>query len=332
MNKKYLLIIGTIVIGLGIGTFIGLEQIKHAKTTTAGELNNQEETLGQKLTPEQVLAEYNQARTAEQRETVIEKIKSIFGEDLEITFKEAKTRYYSCGIPDPAIITDFVQLKVIETYEDNKGFKTEVDTETNEILKRAKDCVSGTAWITADQAKETAKNLLAKLVPDPENYSLSHEDAFTRTYYTDWRKISEGDFYDLIPSGKGQSLAKNDWRTITICTLSGELFSYEYKPALTEAEINKMATQWEQTKKEDIEALRELLNKPNADFTFVSWVNIGTEQKEIKNEEDEAISGSYDYKTFRVYRDEDGYCYDVDENRNIIPDTETLKQCKTPKL
>jgi len=331
MNKKYLLI-GTIVIGLGIGTVIGLEQIRNTEVTTASPETNQEETLSQKLTPEQALAEYNQTRTVGRRNEATTKIKSIFGEDLEIAFKEVKTRYYSYGIPDPAVITDFCQLKVIEIYEDSQGFETEVDVETNEILKRIKDCVSGTAWITADQAKETAENLLVKLVPDPENYRLSHEDAFERTYYTDWRKTSEGGFYDLIPSGKGQSLSRDDWRTIVICTLSGELFSYEYKPALTEAEINKMASQWEQTQKEDTEALREFLNKPDANFTFVNWVSHGTEQKEIKNEKNETIAGSYDYKTFRVYRDENGYCYDVDEDRNIIPDTETLKQCKTPKL
>lgn len=331
MNKKNLLIIGAIVIGLGVGTIIGLEQIRNTDVTTASPEMNQEETINQKLTPEQVLAEYNQTRTVGQRDEAIAKIKSIFGENLEITFKEAKTRYYSYGIPDPAIITDFVQLKVIEIYEDSQGFTTEVDAETNEILKRTKDCVSGAAWITADQAKEIAENLLAKLVPDPENYRLSHEDAFERTYYTDWRKTSEGGFYDLIPSGKGQSLAQGDWRTIVICTLSGELFSYEYKPALTEAEIDKMASQWEQTQKKDIEVLREFSNKPDANFTFVNWVSHGTEQKEIKNEENEPIAGLYDYKTFRVYRDEDGYCYEVGEDGNINYTNEPVG-CKIPKL
>jgi len=329
MNKKNLLIIGAIVIGLGIGTIIGLEQIRNTEVTTASPEINQEKAVSQKLTPEQALAEYNQTRTVGQRDEAIAKIKSIFGEDLEINFKEAKTRYYSYGIPDPAIITDFVQLKVIEIYEDNKGFKTEVDAETNEILKRAKDCVSGTAWITADQAKEDAENLLAKLVPDPENYRLSHEDAFERTYYTDWRKTSEGSFYDLIPSGKGQNLAKGDWRTIVICTLSGELFSYEYKPALTETEINKMANQWEQTQEKDIEVLKEFSSKPDANFTFVNWVSHGTEQKEIKNEENETIAGLYDYKTFRVYRDEDGYCYEVGEDGNINYTNEPVG-CKIP--
>jgi len=305
MKKENLFIIGAIIVVLGIGTVIGLEQIKNAKTTIPEESNKANETT---QTPEQVLAGYNQTRTAEQREAVMEKIKAIFGEDLQITFKEAKTRYYSYGIPDPATITDFAQLKVIETYEDNKGFKTEVDAEANEILNRAKDCTAGTKWITADQAKETAQNLLAKLVPDPESYKLTQENALARTYYTNWKKIYKGDFYNLIPSAKGQEIAKSEWRTIVICDLSGELFSYEYKPALTEEEIIKMADQLAETKKRDIEAIREFLGDPNAELTFVNWLTITAENK-----------------TYKVYKDEKGHRYDVDENRNVLPDTETLK-------
>jgi len=120
MNKKYLLIIATVIVGLGIGTFIGLEQIKNAKTTIAEESNKQ--------------TEHNQIRTTEQRDAAIANIKAIFGEDLILTFKETKTKYYSYGIPDPAVMTDFVQLKTIEVYEDNKGFTTEVDAANNEIL------------------------------------------------------------------------------------------------------------------------------------------------------------------------------------------------------
>ena len=329
MNKKYLIIIGTIVIGLGIGTFIGLEQIKNTKTTTAEESNQQNEIA---QTPEQVLAEYYQTRTAEQREVVMEKIKSIFGEDLVLTFKEAKTRYYTYGIPDPATVTDFAQLKVIETYEDNKGFKTEVDAETNEIINRAKNCTEGTKWITADQAKVTAQNLLAKLVPDPENYNLLQANAYSRTYYTDWRKTYEGDFYNFIPSKKEQSLAKQDWRTIVICNLSGELFNYDYKPALTEKEITVMAQRWQETQKKDIATLRTFLNRPDGEFTFVNWINYGTEQREIKNGENETTVESCDYKTFKAYRDENGYCYDVGEDGSVLPDTEILKDCKTPQL
>ena len=54
MNKKYLLIIGAVIIGLGIGTVIGLQQIKSSEITTAQEENNQEEAVSQKLTPEQI--------------------------------------------------------------------------------------------------------------------------------------------------------------------------------------------------------------------------------------------------------------------------------------
>jgi hypothetical protein len=329
MKKANLIIIGAVIIGLGIGTAIGLQQIKNTKTTIAEESNKASETA---QTSDQVLVEYYQTRTAEQREAVMEKIKSIFGEDLAITFKEAKTRYYTYGIPDPATITDFAQLKVIETYEDNKGFRTEVDVENNEILNRGKDCIEGTKWITADQAKESAQNLLAKLVPDPENYRLRQADAYERTYYTDWAKAHEGDFYNLIPDGKGQSLAKSEWRTIVICDLSGELFSYEYKPALTEKEITEIMQKWQETQKKDIAALRTFLNKPEGEFTFVNWINYGTKQREIKSGENETITESYDYKTFRAYRDENGYCYDVGEDGSVLPDTEILKDCKTPKL
>ncbi len=45
MNKKYLLIIGTIVIGLGIGTVIGLQQVKDSETIAALQGENQEELL-----------------------------------------------------------------------------------------------------------------------------------------------------------------------------------------------------------------------------------------------------------------------------------------------
>ena len=54
MNKKYLLIIGAVIIGLGIGTAIGLQQIKSSEITTAQEENSQEEAVSQKLTPEQI--------------------------------------------------------------------------------------------------------------------------------------------------------------------------------------------------------------------------------------------------------------------------------------
>jgi len=320
MNRNNLILVGTIIVGLGIGTIIGLQQIKSSKTTTAEEPVKQEETTDQRLTPEQALAEYTQTRTAEQKAEAIEKIKSIFGEDLVITFKEAKTRYYSYGIPDPAAITDFAQLKVIEIYEDNKEFKTEIDAETNEILKREKDCTTETQWVTLEQAKETAKNLLAKIVENPENYTLQEDKGWAKVYWVFWRKQNEGEFYNLLPAGKGQTLAKFEERTIAICLLNGELMSYEYKPALTEKEIIKMANQWAETQRKDIEALRRFLNSPSKQFTFVNYLGCS-----------ECGEGGTP-NSFRVYRDEDGYCYDIDLNGIITPDTEMLKGCKTPQF
>jgi len=331
MNKKNLLIIGigVAVVGLGIGIIFGLQQIGKTEITTAQpEENNQAEIISPRLTPEQALTEYNQTRTAEQREEVIEKIKAVFGEDLKITFKEAKTRYYSYGIPDPIITTDFAQLKVFETYKDNRGFITEVNAETNEILKREKSCTQETQWITLDQAKEIARNLLAKIVENPDDYALQEDKGWAKVYWAFWRKQNEEEFYNLLPAGKGQELAKREERTIAICLLNGELLSYEYKPALTEKEITEMVKQWKETQKKDIEALRKFLDKPTTEFTFINWVTYGTKQREIENKEGEKIIESYNYKTFRVYRDENGYCYDVDDNRNITPNTEAPPPCK----
>ncbi len=306
MSRNNLILIGTIILGLGIGTFIGLEQIKSAKTTTAEELNSQ--------------TEYSQTRTAEQREETIGKIKAIFGEDLKLTLKETKTKYYSYGIPDPAVITDFVQLKIIEVYEDNKGFTTEVDTTNNEILNRTKSCIEETQRVTNDQAKEIAQNLLAKIVDDPESYELVIENRNPQVYNSIWRKWHEGEFYNVIPSGKGQDLARMEERTIAICLRNGELMSYEYKPALSEEELTKMAEQWQETQRKDIEALRRFLNSPDKQFTFVNYLGC-TECGE---------GGTAN--SFRGYRDQNGYCYDIDKNGNITPDPETLRECKTPKL
>jgi len=321
-NKKIIIIIGAIAIVLAIGEIISrYSPFKSGRVEIIAVIpeESQEKSI-KEITPEQVLAEYNQTRTSEQRETVTERIKSIFGEDLQITFKEAKTRYYSYGIPDPATITDFCQLKVIETYEDNKGFNTEVDAATSEILKREKSCTQETQWITLDQAKESAKNLLIKLVSDLENYELMNESTGRVTYYSFWRKRHEGDFYNEVPGGKEKSLAKMEDRTIAICTLNGELMSYEYKPVLTEEEVTEMVNRWDKTQKQDIEVIRKFLNSPDKQFIFVNYMGCS-----------ECGEGGTS-NSFRVYRDENGYCYDVDPNGNITPDTEILKDCKTPQL
>ncbi len=317
MKKTNLIIIGAVIVGLGIGTIIGLQQIKNTKTTIAEESNKASETA---QTSDQVLAEYYQTRTAEQRAEVIEKIKAIFGEDLEITFKEATTRYYSYGIPDPAVITDFVQLKTIEVYEDNKGFTTEVDTANNEIINRGKSCIEETQRITNSQAKEIARSLLAKITNNSESYELAVENENPQVYNSIWRRQHEGEFYSVIPSGKGQDLARIEERTIAICLRNGELMNYGYKPALTEAELTEMEKQWQETQRKDIEALRKFLNSPDKQFTFVNYLSCS-----------ECGEGGT-ANSFRVYRDENGYCYDVDPNGNITPDTEVLRQCKTPKL
>lgn len=306
MSRNNLILIGTIIVGLGIGTIIGLEQIKNTRTTIAEESNKQ--------------AEYDQIRTAEQREEAIGKIKTIFGEDLKLTFKETKTKYYSYGIPDPAVITDFVQLKTIEVYEDNKGFTTEVDTANNEIINRGKSCIEETQRITNDQAKEIAKSLLAKIAENPNDYELAVENEGDQIYNSIWRKWHEGEFYSVIPSGKGQDLARMEERIIAICLRNGELMSYEYKSALTETELTEMEKQWQETQSKDIEALRKFLNSPDKQFTFINYLSCS-----------ECGEGGT-ANSFRVYRDENGYCYDVDPNGNITPDTEVLRQCKTPKL
>ncbi len=306
MNRNNLILIGAIIVGLGIGTFIGLEQIKSAKTTIAEELNRQ--------------TEYNQTRTAEQREEVMGKIRAIFGDDLKLTLKETKTKYYSYGIADPAVITDFVQLKTIEVYEDNKGFTTEVDTANNEIINREKSCVEETQRITNDQAKEIAKSLLVKITDNSENYELAVENENPQIYDSIWRKWHEGESYSVIPSGKGQDLARMEERAIAICLRNGELMNYGYKPALTETELTEMAQKWEETQQKDIEALRRFLNSPDKQFTFVNYLSCS-----------ECGAGGM-ANSFRVYRDENGYCYDVDPHGNITPDTEVFNQCKTPRL
>ncbi|MGB2762324.1 MAG: hypothetical protein WBC21_02145 [Minisyncoccales bacterium] len=260
-----------------------------------------EETVNEIITPEQALAEYNQTRTVEQREEAIQNIKAMFGEDLEVTFKEVKTEYFNAGIPGAAVMTDFTQLRVLEIYEDNKGFTTEVDVKTNETLKRTQSCTKETQWVTLDQAKETARNLLVKIVDDPENYELINEDTHRKTYNAFWRKMNEGDFYSKILSKKGQFLSRAEDRFITICLLNGELMSYEYNFALTEEEITEMAEKWEATQKKDKEAIREFLGDPNVELTFVNYVTATAENK-----------------TYRIYKDENGNYYTVDDEGNVF--------------
>ncbi|OPL11938.1 MAG: hypothetical protein AVO34_01585 [Firmicutes bacterium ML8_F2] len=319
MNKKILIITALAVVGLGIGTIVGLEQIKHTKTAIADE-TAQNQAVGQKTTPEQALAEYSQIRTTEQRNKAVAKIKALFGEGLTPTFKEVKARYYSYGIPDPATITDFTQLKIIEVYEDNKGFTTEVDIANNEILSRTKSCVEEMQRVTNDQAKDIAENLLKKITSDSANYELEIENKNPQVYSSIWKKQYQGEFYSVISSGKGQDLARMEERTIAICLRNGELMSYEYKPALTETELTEMGKQWQETQRKDIEALRKLLNTPDKQFIFVNYMSCSECGK------------NKTANSFRVYRDENGYCYDIDPNGNITADTEMLGQCKTPKL
>ncbi len=319
MNKKILIIAALAVVGVGIGTIIGLEQIKHTKIAVA-EANIQKQSLEQKTAPEQALAEYSQNRTAEQRNEAVAKVKALFGEDLTPVFKEAKARYYSYGIPDPATITDFTQLKIIETYIDNQGFTTEVNTGNNEILSRTKDCIQDGHRVTNEQAKMIAEGLLTKLTEDSDNYKLTTENKNQNIYSVVWTKITDGQFYNIIPSPKEQTLAKMDERTIAICLRNGELMSYEYKPALTEQELTQMATQWNKTQSKDIDALRKFLSTPEKQFTFVNYMSCS-----------ECGKGRTP-NSFRVYKDESGYCYDVDPNGNVTADTEILRQCKTPKL
>ncbi len=306
MNKKIIIFAILAIAGLGIGTAIGLNQVKQTQTASAEE----SAAIQQKAA----------VRTDADRRVAIDKIKSLFGKDFKVTYVESETKYYSYGIPDPATITDFAQLKTIETYEDNQGFTIKVDVANNEILSKKKDCVQDGHAVTNNEANMIAKGLLAKITGNPDNYQLTAENKSQNIYNAVWTKTNEGNFYGIIPSGKEQALAKRDERTIAVCLRNGELMSYEYKPALTEQELMQMAVQWNGTQSNDIKTIKTFLNSPDKQFTFVNYMSCsqcgpnGTEN------------------SFRVYRDEDGYCYDLDKNGNVTPDTEILRQCKTPKF
>jgi hypothetical protein len=306
MSKKILIFITLVAVGLGIGTVIGLSQIKQTQLASADQIKATEQA--------------QPARTESDRQVAIDKIKSLFGRDLTIAYKNSETKYYSYGIPDPAIITDFTQLKTIETYTDNYGFTIKVDASNNEILSKTKDCTQAGHAVTNNEAKMIAQGLLAKITnDDPDNYTLI-EDKNQNIYNSVWQKTYEGNFYNIIPSQKEQTLAKREERAIAICMRNGELMSYEYKPALIEQELTQMAEQWSSTQNKDIETLRKFLNSPDKQFTFVNYMTCsqcgpnGTEN------------------SFRVYKDENDYCYDLDKNGNVTPDTEMYGKCKTPKI
>lgn len=318
MNKKILIFIALVVVGLGIGTIIGLNQVKQTSMVSANE--------------SAAIKQETAIRTDADRQVAIDKIKALFGRDLTITYADSETKYYSYGIPNPATITDFTQLKTIETYTDNMGFTIKVDAANNEILSKTKDCAQGGHAVTNDEANMIAKGLLAKITGDSDVYELAIENKETRIYNSVWRLWHNGESYNVIPEGKNRGLARMEEKTIAICLKSGELMSYENKPALTEQELAQMSVQRNNTQNKDIEALRKFFNKPNAQFTFVNWATYGTKQREIINPVGETITETYDYKTFRVYMDEDGYCYDIGDDGNILPNTEMTRQCKTPKL
>lgn len=306
MNKKILIFIALVVVGLGIGTFIGLNQIKQTQMASADE--------------SAAIQQQTQTRTDADRQTTIDKIKSLFGKDLAITYKESENKYYSYGIPDPATITDFTQLKAIETYTDNMGFTIKVDTANNEILSKTKDCTQDGHAVTNDEAKMIAEGLLAKITGNPNDYKLVTENKNQNIYSAIWNKTYAGQFYNIIPSQKERTLAEREERTITICLKNGELMTYEYKPALTEQELTVMANKWNATQSKDIEILRKFFNSSDKQFTFVNY--LGCSQCGPNGTEN----------SFRVYKDENGYCYDLDQNGNVTPDTEIFGQCKMPKL
>mgnify|MGYP001218892708 CR=1 FL=1 len=270
-------------------------------------------------------------RTDADRQAAIEKIRSLFGQDLTVTYSGSETKYYSYGIPDPAIITDFTQLKTIETYADSMGFTIKIDAANNEILSKAKDCAENGHAITNEEAKIIAKSLLAKITGNSDAYELTTENKGSQIYNSVWRLWHNGEAYNAVPEGKNRDLARMEEKTIAICLKSGELMSYENKPALTDTELAGMKTQWDKTQEKDTEALRMLPNKSDAQFTFVNWIAYGTKQREIINPVGEAITETYDYETFRVYMDEDGYCYDVGDDGSVFPNTEMARQCKTIK-
>ncbi len=306
MNKKILIFIVLVVVGIGIGTIIGLNQIKQTQMASADGLAATQQK--------------DATRTDADRQITIEKIKSLFGKDLTITYISSETKYYSYGIPDPATITDFTQLKTIETYTDNQGFTIKVDAASNEILSKTKDCKQDGHRVTNDEAKMIAEGLLAKITGNLDSYELTTENKNQNIYSAIWEKTHGGQFYNIIPSQKEHTLAEREERTIAICLKNGELMTYEYKPALTEQELTVMANKWNETQSKDIETLRKFLKTQDKQFTFVNYMSCsqcgpnGTEN------------------SFRVYKDESGYCYDLDKNGNVTPDTEIFGQCKMPKL
>ena len=170
MNKKIVIFIALVVVGLGIGTFIGLNQIKQTQLASADE--------------SAVIQQQTKTRTDADRQAAIDKIKSLFGKDLTITYKGSEIKYYSYGIPDPATITDFTQLKTIETYTDNMGFMIKVDTANNEIISKTKDCAQDGHRVTNDEAKMIAEGLLAKLTGNFNNYKLVTENKKQDIYST----------------------------------------------------------------------------------------------------------------------------------------------------
>lgn len=259
MNKKILIFIALVVVGLGIGTAIGLNQIKQTQLASADK--------------PAVIQQQVETRTDADRQIAIDKIKSLFGKDLTITYKSSETKYYSYGIPDPATVTDFTQLKTIETYTDNQGFAIKVDAANNEIISKTKDCIQGGHAVTNNEAKMIAEGLLAKITGNPDDYKLTTENKNQGIYSSIWEKTHEGQLYNIIPSQKERTLAEREERTIAICLKNGELMNYEYKPALNEQELAVMADKWNETQSKDIETLRKFLKTQDKQFTFVNYMS-----------------------------------------------------------
>jgi len=302
-----------------------------------------EEIINERITPEQILEEYNQTRTAEQREEVVENIKDLFGKDLEVAFVKAKPARGYAEWKSAGNYSLSPSIKVLETYEDNEGFEYEVIPETNEItMRNLKDFRDHEEFIpywgqgdweeriekeksskmSFEEAEKIAKDFVAKLVGGEkrleEEYDYLQKDRLSKAmwaYSFEWRRPKGKQFTD-----KGEFVERTEFRIVEVSIINGEILHYAYKPATSPEELAAREENFEGVKQRDIGAIREFLGNPNMELIFVNFLACS-----------ECGEGGTP-KTFRVYKDENGYCYDIDEDRNIFPDTETLRTCKTPQL
>jgi len=239
MNKKKLFVIGAIVLGLGIGTIVGLQQVEDTEISVAQQekvlLNvesriiitsenvkklddatfysivpkNKEE--GEILTQErlrrdaviQEVVDKKYGRTEIERMQAIKNIKSFFGENIEVKYKQVVSGDYGAD--------------VLEIYEDDLGYKYRVDRDTNKVfekipgvefeeyhkhLKDERGFWKKSPYITMNEAELIARAFVNAKVGNPDELEIQYgfqkiisKDA----YLFEWGKVSPetGEFNDL---------------------------------------------------------------------------------------------------------------------------------------